>query len=135
MYVTSNERPQNCNFRSAKYIECCWNCDFSEENPSYSGGNMDCNKHKAITDLHGICDNFYDSSSLNNKGRTKEMTREEIIDKSRHELRAMQLEALIHVTKEFLETCDDMLEREVLDELELYNSELDELKKAYELDF
>ena len=43
------------------------------------------------------------------------MARAESVDNARKELKAMQLESLINVTKEFLETCDDSLEKEVLE--------------------
>ena len=63
------------------------------------------------------------------------MTREESLELSKKELKAMQLEALIRVTKEFLETCDDKLEKEVLEQLSSFQDELRDLKVAYQLDF
>lgn len=135
MVVLKTEVPQNCNYKSADYVKCCWNCDFSEENPSYSGGNLDCNKNKGICSIMGICDDFYDSSQLNSRRRKENMTREEVLNRSKFELKAMQLEALIKVTKEFLETCDDELEREVLNQLDSFQDELKEIKETYNLDF
>jgi hypothetical protein len=63
------------------------------------------------------------------------MTKAELLELSRKELKALQLEALINVTKEFLETCDDSLEKEVLEQLSSFQDELRELKVAYQLDF
>ena len=119
------------NYRDAQYILCCENCAFKINNKL----GMSCYKRNLPTSPLKLCDSFKDKAYLNNIRRKENMTREESLELSKKELKAMQLEALIRVTKEFLETCDDKLEKEVLEQLSSFQDELRDLKVAYQLDF
>lgn len=123
------------NYKLLSHIDCCWNCEHIDTE-TFNNGECNCNLHSKNCYILGICDNFLAKNSLNNnRRRQKVMTREESLELSKYELKAMQLEALINVTKEFLETCDDAIEREVLDQLVSFQDELKELKETYKLDF
>lgn len=125
----------NSNYKLLGHIDCCWNCGYIDTE-TFNNGECNCNLHSKNCYILGLCDNFLTKNSLNNnRRRQKVMTREESLELSKYELKAMQLEALINVTKEFLETCDDAIEREVLDQLVSFQDELKELKETYKLDF
>ena len=123
-----NNFPSNYNYHDVE-VQCCENCIFSENNGRY----LFCNHANLITNFLKVCNNYKNKAEV--KRRKDTMTKAELLELSRKELKAIQLEALINATKEFLETCDDSLEKEVLEQLSSFQDELRELKVAYQLDF